>query len=99
MATLDIQGIQVDCETTTFLTSYKIEMHFTNSETDEDMLKSLEFRTDADSRSDLTFDRIETLINEKVEELDFEIDEISNIRVKEVNTFKKSVYKDGEYYS
>jgi hypothetical protein len=99
MATLDIQGIKVDCETTSYITAYKIEIHFTNSETDEDMLKSLEFRTDADSRSDLTFDQIEEIINEKVEEMDLEIDEISNIRVKEINTFKKSEYQDGEYYS
>jgi ribosomal protein S12 methylthiotransferase accessory factor YcaO len=101
MATLDIQGIKVNCETTSYLTDYKISMHFIRPETNDDMLESMEFTVRSESaqkRSDLTFSKVEELLNEKIEDIDLEITEISSIRVKEVKTFKKSEYQDGENY-
>ena len=100
MATLEIQGIEVDCETTKHITEYRIEMHFKTPETSDEMVNSIDFYVshEASSRSDLTFSKVEELINEKVEDMDLEITEISSISVKEVNKFKKSVYQDGENY-
>lgn len=101
MATLDIQGIKVNCETSKHLTEYRIEMHFKTPETDEDMINSIDFYVShvVDSRSDLTFDQVEELVNYEIEDMGLEIIEISNLKVKEVNTFKKSEYQDGENYT
>lgn len=99
MANLEIQGINVKCETSKY-TEYRIEMHFKTPETKEGMLKSFDFYvSDVSSRNDLTYDRIEELINEKIEDMNLEITEISSINVKEVHKFKKSAYEDGKYYS
>ena len=41
---------------------------------------------------------IPTLCHMRLEDMDIEVLEISNIEVKEVTKFKKSVYQDGENY-
>jgi hypothetical protein len=98
MANLEIQGIDVKFETSKY-TEYRIEIHLKTPETDEGMIDTADFYlAEPNSRSDLTFDRIEEIVNEKLEDMDIEVLEISNIEVKEVTKFKKSVYQDGENY-
>lgn len=100
MTTVDIQGISVEMKTTTYLTTYEINFNFIYDETDDDHVSCATIRTNVSNRSDLTFDQVEEEINEWIEDRDLEVHEISRIAVKEVETFKKSVYReDGENYT
>ena len=103
MAELTIQDESIDFETIS-RTRYKVEVRFKTDEKPDKILTfsfnpSLYMDKTIPSRSDLTFDKLETIINEYLEERDFKypIDEIYDIKVEECNVFKRMEnpgYKD-----
>lgn len=91
MATLELKGESIECETTGFRQpTFEIEVSFNTPETDEGYLKGATIKTSADSRSDCTFGYVQEQINEHFAEHypDMEVTDISSIRVIEKTIFK-----------
>jgi hypothetical protein len=101
MANLTIQGENIEMKTDGHnIKRYYAEVSFNTSETVEsDYCKTANISMGSGSRSDFTFDRVETEINQYFEDNhpDLEIVEFLGIEVYEKETIKRRPFDNYEY--
>ena len=101
MAKLEIQEKSIEMETNSYNTkSYWAKISFNTEESkDTEFCKSIEIPLKGDSRKDMTFDEIESQINEYLEENypDLEIIEFLAIDIQEREKIKERPFDNYEY--
>lgn len=101
MANIKIQNESVGMKTNSHdKPSYEAEIVFNTPETIEtDRIKSVTLVLDGDCRSDMTFDHVESEINEQFQEYygDSEIVNIKRVEIVEKKTIKRRPFGSYEY--